>query len=122
MGYYQVLTVAVVVTIFAIWRGNALLSMIAGAAWFGMLAYHLGYPPCNVTTGDNIDVFLIMVYAGMALAILVMGIQNARVYGWNLRGERKTKDDIIRRPTDTMDISEYRSDLRSRSRSARTRR
>lgn len=113
MAYITILIIAIALTILAFWRINALLSIVAMSAWFGMLAYHLGYPPANVVAGTATDNFILLAYVGMALAMAFMGWSRTQTYGWNIRGEIKTKEDVISRERkDPMDISEYRASIR----------
>lgn len=118
MGYFQILAVVVVVTVITLWKMNALLGVVSGVAWFGLLTYHLANPPVGVTQGDNLDNILVMVYAGMGMAILIMSISVYRSYGWDLTGSRRSSGNRIQRKKGELDMSEdeYKAHIRRPSR------
>ena len=81
----QLLTLAGLLTIFALWRFNILLSIISSCAWLAFTFYHANNPPTNITQGDTADTYIIWASIAMILAIPLITI---------IRGRSRTSSSI----------------------------
>ena len=69
MAYATILALAVVLTIFALWKPNLLFAICATGMWFAFLAYHNSNQPSGVVKGDTVDGLIMIAVIGVALAI-----------------------------------------------------
>ncbi len=123
MAYFQILTIVIAVTFFALWRMNILLSIGSSFSWFGLLAYHLNDRPGDIAAGSSGDTIIIGVIVALALAIPLITLSRM--------GNRSTKwigsvegDDIKVRgeasiSLGNMSTDQYKAYLRNRLRRKR---
>ncbi len=58
---------------------NWLLAVCAAGAWAVLIAYVANNPPANMVAGDTPHQMLVIVLSGVAMAILITGVQRGRV-------------------------------------------
>ncbi len=78
MAYFQIMTIAIFLTGFALWKMNLLLSIVSSAMWFAMLAFHLANRPSNVAQGSPTDGFIILALVGVALAMPILTLMQEK--------------------------------------------
>lgn len=122
MTWFAILLLAIGFTVFALWRFNLLLSIVASAGWFAFLAYHVAYQPTNIIAGDTVDTFIIWAVCIIAIAIPLITI--IRMRGRTERGIGGVEGDEKRTlssnsTVSSMNTDEYRAYIRRRIRRRR---
>ena len=122
MGYWVLITLCVITTaVLLFWNlkykwGNYILTAITAAAWLALMAYHLDNPPVLITQGSTIHEWMILIYVGMALFTLIIGMYHGKAINEELNKGAKV--------TPLMELSEdgYRDRSRARVTERRNRR
>ncbi len=81
---YVLLIIAGLLSWFALKNKYFLLGFLAGAAWFVVVAYVAAYPPGALTQGDTIHNMLLLVLAGVAIAMPLVTFRLARSKEYNV--------------------------------------
>ncbi len=81
--------IVAVITIFNIRRPNVLLAIGGAGAWLALMVYLVNNPPAGMTAGSAVHEILILVLSGVAIAVLLSGIQRSR--GREIEGESEER-------------------------------
>lgn len=81
---YVLLIISGVLSWFALRERIFLLGLLAGGAWFVVMAYVAAYPPGELTQGDNIHNMLVLILAGAAISVPVITIRLARSQSYHI--------------------------------------
>lgn len=115
----QLLTLAGLLTILALWRFNIMLSIVSSCGWLAFLFYHANNPPTNIVQGDTADTYIIWAAVAMIIAIPLITILRgrsrvSRSIGGIEGDERKAVSNTANRSYLQMSPGEYAAELRSR--------
>lgn len=127
----QLLTLAIAVSLFALFRPNVLMAILTTGAWIALLAYHIGNQPTGITQGDTTDVALIIIFGGAMIAFPLWTLQRMRMrrmyegkgYVFGENGNMMKGEPTATQPLSPMNMSgpEYQAYLRGRMRRGRRR-
>ncbi len=81
---YMLLAISGLLSWFALRERISLLGLLAGGAWFIVMAYVAAYPPGALTQGDTIHNMLVLILAGVAISVPVITIRIARYKTYHL--------------------------------------
>lgn len=86
---YVLLIISGVLSWFALRERISLLGLLAGGAWFIVMAYIATYPPGALVQGDTIHRMLVLILIGVSISVPVITIRMARskTYHISARGE-----------------------------------
>jgi hypothetical protein len=120
MTWWQILALAVFLTIIALWRMNLLLSLGSSAGWIAFLAYHMSNQPANVTAGSATDTYVIWGAVILIVVIPLISIARTRqretssslgsVEGDAVRQNGNNKSPSLMK----MDTAQYRAYIRNK--------
>ena len=77
MTYWILLALASMLTFFYFrQKWNVLFAIITAFSWVGILVFTLTNPPTDIAQGTLLHDILLLVYAGMAITMLIMWFRN----------------------------------------------
>lgn len=122
MTWWELLVLALVLTIVSFRHINILLSLGATIGWFALMAYNLDHPPTNIIQGSVIHQWLTMGFIAVGLGTMLMFFRNRgrivnRSESWGeVRSRREGGGEEVpvpeRRGLMDMTSGEYRATVR----------
>ncbi len=76
---------------------NWLLAICAAGAWAVLISYIVANPPANMVAGDTPHQMLVIVLSGVAMAILITGIQRGRTMDSEGISDEDINNELIKR-------------------------
>jgi large-conductance mechanosensitive channel len=122
MTFWILLVIAIVISLVSFKWFNVLISVCAAIAWLVLMAYNLTNPPTGITAGTFIHEGLTLIFIGMAIAILLIGVRNRNSLSENNfnrtqeENEENNRERVQSRSIMDYSNAEYKAYLRGRVR------
>ena len=111
---------AIILSIISLWRMNSLFAITTFGAWMAAIAYHVSDRPTGIVAGDPVDVAILLIFAGVAIAIpfVAFGRSGRRTTGRILGVE----GDELKERNNRTSAEEYRDSVKTALRRTNSRR